>query len=442
MGTGVADSIWVDLGMPVRSTTDGKLYKPLFAILCTELDGRLNLNAHGCVAQAQGSLKLTNASGTPIWSYYGVGGASNVNLLAEYPIYATQKVYGTAGVLSYLFSNSTPAAAQLLRSLPRGQGYGPAEISLAPVLGLGGAGSAYMNLLCGYVNTTVSGGGSITSSCEGRYGERALEPSVRQQHASRGWRSPLPGITGQLGSLLANKWFEYKGTRSFNTTGPTMGSWANGWLSYWDTPNWKSAITSGIAPGWYSSPVLNSAGSSIVGYNLDSYGTPPDLLGAGAIGVDPTGNALYCGMGSSFLGNYYGDPGVSNATVNPGSFAPTASPYELNLMGQAAWQTLPANATFEAGGVAGATAGENIDNPFRPTELEALLRPFDVDAAALPQRIAQLAANTNLSMANFRNELTTEQWDLPCPAVKLNLDSDVVALPIYPTVAASPPARS
>ena len=51
-GDGVPDSVWVDLGMPVRTTTDGRLYKPLFAILCVDLDGRINLNAHGSLAQA------------------------------------------------------------------------------------------------------------------------------------------------------------------------------------------------------------------------------------------------------------------------------------------------------------------------------------------------------------------------------------------------------
>ena len=50
-GDGVPDSVWVDLGMPVRATADGRLYKPLFAILCTDLDGRVNVNAHGCSAQ-------------------------------------------------------------------------------------------------------------------------------------------------------------------------------------------------------------------------------------------------------------------------------------------------------------------------------------------------------------------------------------------------------
>ena len=46
-GDGVPDSVWVDLGMPVRAAADGRHYKPLFAILCVDLDGRLNVNAHG-----------------------------------------------------------------------------------------------------------------------------------------------------------------------------------------------------------------------------------------------------------------------------------------------------------------------------------------------------------------------------------------------------------
>ena len=50
-GDGVPDSVWVDLGMPVRYTLDGRAYKPLFAILCLDMDGRLNLNAHSSFAQ-------------------------------------------------------------------------------------------------------------------------------------------------------------------------------------------------------------------------------------------------------------------------------------------------------------------------------------------------------------------------------------------------------
>ncbi len=43
-GDGVPDSVWLDLGAPVQSAPDGRLYKPLFAILCVDLDGRLNVN--------------------------------------------------------------------------------------------------------------------------------------------------------------------------------------------------------------------------------------------------------------------------------------------------------------------------------------------------------------------------------------------------------------
>lgn len=46
-GDGIPDSIWVDLGFPVQTAPDGRRYKPLFAILCTDLDGRFNVNAHG-----------------------------------------------------------------------------------------------------------------------------------------------------------------------------------------------------------------------------------------------------------------------------------------------------------------------------------------------------------------------------------------------------------
>jgi hypothetical protein len=46
-GDGAMDSIWLDLGMPVTSTPDGRFIKPLFAILIQDLDGRINVNAHG-----------------------------------------------------------------------------------------------------------------------------------------------------------------------------------------------------------------------------------------------------------------------------------------------------------------------------------------------------------------------------------------------------------
>ena len=62
-GDGVPDSVWIDLGYPVQSTADGRLYKPLFAILCLDLDGRLNVNTTGTTEQIAAS-----HTATPAWS--------------------------------------------------------------------------------------------------------------------------------------------------------------------------------------------------------------------------------------------------------------------------------------------------------------------------------------------------------------------------------------
>ncbi len=41
------DSIWIDLGYPVRTAANGKKYKPLFAFFINDLDGKVNINAAG-----------------------------------------------------------------------------------------------------------------------------------------------------------------------------------------------------------------------------------------------------------------------------------------------------------------------------------------------------------------------------------------------------------
>ena len=97
-GDGEPDSIWVDLGLPVRELPDGRKYKPLFAILCTDLDGRLNLNAAGCSEQLRAE-------------YDSVLNPGNDQ-------YGDPRLYAGTGFPTVL---------------PRGQGSGPAEINLRPL---------------------------------------------------------------------------------------------------------------------------------------------------------------------------------------------------------------------------------------------------------------------------------------------------------------------
>jgi hypothetical protein len=107
-GDGHPDSVWVDMGFPIQTDSSGRQYKPLFAILGTDMDGRLNLNAHGNQMHY-----LANTTNTPVTL---AGGGDS----AEFP---------------------------------RGSGFGPAEINLIGLLG-----TDYKQLLMG-----------VTSQTPGRY---------------------------------------------------------------------------------------------------------------------------------------------------------------------------------------------------------------------------------------------------------------------------------
>lgn len=50
---GLPDSIWIDPGLPVLTSPDGRRYKRLVAILVKDLDGRINLNTAGNLKVAQ-----------------------------------------------------------------------------------------------------------------------------------------------------------------------------------------------------------------------------------------------------------------------------------------------------------------------------------------------------------------------------------------------------
>ncbi len=91
---GVADSVWIDLGDRVKTAPDGRMYKPLYAILCVDMDGRLNVNTHG-----------------------------------------TRQVLNTIqGTLVDYDGSATGSPGTQLAGVMVGQGYGPAEIRLDSAL--------------------------------------------------------------------------------------------------------------------------------------------------------------------------------------------------------------------------------------------------------------------------------------------------------------------
>ena len=305
-GDGIPDSVWIDLGMPVRSTPDGRQYKPMYAIYCVDLDGRLNLNAHGAWAQT-------------FDAYY-----QQTQLANELP-----------NPLSNTARFADNGAGVATAALPRGQGMGPADVNLRPLF----QGVTGMQPLAMY--QMILGGDK--TQLDGRYGDFQL--------ASAG-QMPRPGFAANdsrldnsvFNPLHYNRWAEYTG-------------------NYW---------------GFVTSTT----------FQLDSYATPPDLVAAGAVGLDLGGRPLWASMGRD--------------TQLPDV------PYKINLSPKAPHgATTPANQYVP-------------DNPFSPAEMERMLRPFDRDNATLPGRLAGLSwANNAPWLMQQRHMLTTESWGLTCPSLSM-----------------------
>ena len=96
-GDRIADSIWVDLGFPAQTMPDGKQVRPLFAFLCTDLDGRINLNTAGSAGHLTGVLAknattnlLRNESSSSLPIGAGLGPAEinpGYSTTSSYPLF-------------------------------------------------------------------------------------------------------------------------------------------------------------------------------------------------------------------------------------------------------------------------------------------------------------------------------------------------------------------
>ena len=133
---GVPDSIWIDPGLPVVTRPDGRRYKRLVAICIKDLDGRINLNAHG-----NGSQVATVGPDYVYRSEYDV------------PYGAPPANFGLVGAVSGTSAN-----------IPRGIGFGPAEVDFLHVLTTStpaysdpAAVTAYTNLLQARYASNVGG---------------------------------------------------------------------------------------------------------------------------------------------------------------------------------------------------------------------------------------------------------------------------------------------
>ncbi|NND95973.1 MAG: hypothetical protein HKN47_01435, partial [Pirellulaceae bacterium] len=98
-GDGVLDSIWVDLGLPLITSPEGKLLRPLIAPMIEDTSGKLNVNAHSFYAQANRQAYWENRSG-PFAGNYQFSGQFLFRGLGYGPAEITFPVNNPFGVAS------------------------------------------------------------------------------------------------------------------------------------------------------------------------------------------------------------------------------------------------------------------------------------------------------------------------------------------------------
>ncbi len=378
-GDGVPDSIWVDLGDPVVSTEDGRQYKPLYAFLVQDMDGRLNLNAHGSSDQmASVNLDFSTTGAN-------LAGASSSNLM------------------------------------PAGSGWGPADVTLRPVLSP--TLPALFPALVGNWNADDFA--------------RLLGGRPSQNNANTANSIATPNTWGRYGGTFYNVAsvpvapgvpFNLNDANVLGTVENRTLSEKFGWPSF-DARLADRVFAAGADTANFRMLYALGAG----------FGSSPDPMARYAIGLDYRGQPIV----ESSWDTYDSNPLIPG--VQPISLLHD-SPYELFLMdpsrrGPVADPTLMVTLYNNS-----ATPNVNDDAPFSASELERLLRPYDADAGELPDRLwslvdafdplklvvaqnnapaaatqAYIATPAQLAQAQItaainRRSVTTDSFDVPAAA--------------------------
>jgi hypothetical protein len=387
---GFSDSIWLDLGYDPEPGPDGRLYKPLFAILCVDMDGKLNLNTHGMTAHLD-SLRYSGSVTGPFAEGAGT----------------------TSGSLTAL-------NGALSRNFTFGEGAGPAEVNLLPLLErlhanpslqpmpnvpIGYALQYYQELLQG--TYLPSNGANASRYINGRYGEvddpnLSLAPSI----ASTAF-SPAAIIGGpQAGRTLQFDPFTTFVNDPLNQVRQFLDRpflLLNAALQPPNTPpNSLGIFFDFMYPNFHITPYTHvPTGSS----------TPYNLYGRGAPLLDLRGQPYYAG--TTFLP---WNSAVLNPNTNIAINDTVDDPYEFDPLSRQQ-SSMIVNALGNA---------SLIDAPFKPEELERELRPNDVDAQSLSSRLNDLLplnpaplqpGQLALSKPERRHAITTDSYDLPVPGV-------------------------
>ena len=357
---GVLDGLFLNFGFPGVPTASGTIDIHA-SVLIVDLDSRFNVNAHGSLTRRL------------------------------YPSNPPHPGWPTAAALS--------ATGTSFTNVPLGSGYGPAEVSGDAMFPQTGT-STYPApqrlqaretpthwLMTGVSGSSLSGMRPVGSrfsqstasprlqSLEGRYGETAGWDPGAAFVSSGTTATPIQSLPGRSG--LDDPISAINDYRAAPTH--TNDVWTV-----------DPAASLGIPSLWWTGSANFNWGLAPPGGALPraSYNSPPDLHGRmKTITVGPAGQGVA--------------PRLLFAKPEWGMGETTDDPYELRLDARAArngWYSDPNTAGFMP----------VYDNVFSPSDLDAVLRPYDIDSMKLSLRLAGILG----SLADeARLRLTTDSWD-------------------------------
>jgi hypothetical protein len=388
---GVADSNWVDLGDPILETEDGRRYKTIYAIHVVDLDGRLNVNAHG---------RLDDV--VPPFDTITQNNQTTIRNLDPTRTTFFDPTFNTTA--ASWFGNLAGLYSSL--RLPRGIGYGPADISLRPVFPApldssrnpfygnrseaanGGLVDSYATLQNGRFNlngTTVNGRNGYDTN---------LNASVHGQAATAGTNYLYQPLKRNKEPSNSPRW--YTGEEATPSVAAQMKFFEYPW-SFIDSVYFQRTVS--------------------------GYGTLPDFKARYALGVGYAGQPVYevatqWDANNNFVGDW-------NPNAIPTQLVKTTlpngqkqdlpnglpanllanTPYELDLSNRQRRDSLggavldPSNfpnaaTTFNKtidrsliSGMPDYQCGLVDDAAYSPTDLEKILRSGDADSGTLPSRL-------------------------------------------------------
>ncbi len=456
-GDGVTDSVWIDLGYPVQRDASGRQYKPLFAIMCLPLNGRLPLNTAG-------NIQGRKLDGTRSYDHAAGRGYSPNEVDPRY-------------ALNRNFNPPSPVPTSVFNTLTAPAIYPAAGATLpTPLITPEPAPPAPYGL---------------------RSGQYSLQ-ALLAGNPGNGVSPPTAGRFGELEGLRANP-IQFPGPGRSYLSGQPNSPWAD--ANFNTTDFYPLTMLNGQGPFTESADLLDGAGRHLLASErARRFVTPLDITGNGRItrfdelpaGPDPAAMPIPDPFGTPFGSGFdnfgrvgffmhFRPPGVDRTSLpaaNAGVVNVTRSTinryhgYEShrnpiganqNLMGRAAWNLAGSDAndtTYPDLGVAhpnqgldgavqtinptiatdnpqpASQTGSNVtanlgmseaaqldlyrptpyDQPFNNADLEWLYRKDDVDGSSLTSRLDSLLPAQGTQPSFFDSPLnrqlfSVESWE-------------------------------